>query len=390
MTMILVLCSVHVNAQLLSAKTLSVEARAGQVLLLTIRLDSQGRRLLRLDNETRRLITTIQPGGVILYAQNMEGLTQIRSLVREIKALCSIPPFVAIDEEGGRVSRLKSTKALATTVIPPARELARAGEQAVQEAYRIIAEDLWLLGINMNFAPVLDLDFNPREEYLGDRSFGLDPVLVGRYGLLAMDELTKKGIVAVAKHFPGHGRSAGDSHTGARELRVSRQDLEKDLAPFRYLIERKLPALMTSHLVYTALESKGLPASISRAVIGDLARKELGFKGLVITDALEMKGLNSKLNEHLAALLAIEAGTDLIMAPSRPEETRGALVRKMQTDALFDQQVTSAVDRILQVKRDYLVAESPGLLISDSQAAGMLADKAKKARLAGLLQTGKF
>lgn len=381
--------TVDVGAQTPETQNLTPSAQAGQLLLLTMRLDGQGRRLLKLDAATKKLISTIQPGGVILYAQNMEGMAQIRNLVREVRTLCKIPPFIAIDEEGGRVSRLKSTKALSTTVIPPARVLARGGELAVQEAYRIIAEDLWLLGINMNFAPVLDLDFNPEEAYLGDRSFGLDPLQVGRFGLVAMDELTKKGIVAVAKHFPGHGRSAGDSHTGAREVRVSRQDLEKDIAPFKYLIERRLPALMSSHLVYTALEPQGWPASISWSVITNLARRELGFKGLVITDALEMKGLNSKLNEQAAAIMAIEAGTDLIMAPSKPEATLAALTTKIKADAAFARHVNLAVDRILKVKRDYLLAESPGLLISDSQAAGMLADKAKTARLAGLLQIGQ-
>lgn len=362
---------------------------AGQVLLLAIRTNKAGKRLLRLDAATRELIREVQPGGVILYAQNMQNSTQVRALVREIRDLCRIPPFIAIDEEGGRVSRLKASPGIGATVIPPARELAAAGPAAVGVAYDIIGSDLAALGFTMNFAPVLDLDFNPAEVYLGDRSFGLDPALVSKAGMQAMEALHRHGVVAVAKHFPGHGRSRGDSHFGIHIVKASATELELDLSPFRSLIANGLAAMMSSHLRYPALDPADQPASLSSAILTDLARSKLGFRGLMMTDAFEMKGLNSGRSEVDAARAALIAGSDMIMSPADPRSMKASLEKAAAADPALASSLERAYQAIMKTKERFGILQSRNWVESDVEAQRRIKDPAKAKRLREALATGR-
>jgi beta-N-acetylhexosaminidase len=316
----------------------------------------------------------------------MADVAQIRNLIREIQWHCQIPPFISIDEEGGRVSRLRSTAALRATAIPSARVLARAGESAVEFAYSVIADDLQTLGFNMNYAPVLDLDFYPNEAYLGDRSFGRQAEQVARLGVAAMRSLEAKRIIAVAKHFPGHGRSKGDSHFGVHRVEASREELAEDLYPFEQLIANGLPAILTAHLDYRSLDERGIPGSISDKILTKLARQDMGFSGLLITDAFEMKGLNAASEQTQAALQAVMAGADMIMSPENPQQLHGVLLEAIRNNEQVKASFERSVARIISVKQNYGLYGAVYPQLSDEHAALRIMDNQKKSKLNEYLQ----
>jgi len=327
----------------------SLKQQLGQMMFLTIRYGEDGRRLLKLDARTKRLLEEIQPGGVILFAQNVESIPQVQRLVSEIRQCMIIPPFIALDEEGGRVSRLQALHDRKMERVEPAMVLASRGNLAVQAAYAQIAGELAELGVNMNFAPVADIGFFPDMEYLGDRAFSANPQRVAECVALAIGALQSRGIVAVVKHFPGHGRADFDSHRTSQSIRASREELAEDLVPFRSAFVAGARSVMSAHVAYPALDASGRPASLSGEILGRLLRGEMGFSGIVITDALEMHGVQQGLSGSETAKLAIRAGTDMLMGAVDPLSVRNSVL----ADKTLEDRVRQSFLRIMLVKKAF-------------------------------------
>ena len=235
------------------------------------------------------LVRECKVGNVILFRRNVKSAAQLErlctSLRRLIVAETGFEPFIAIDQEGGVVSRFSPDMA----ITPGAMALAAAGGDAPYRAARITAQQLRAAGVNFDLAPVLDVNSNPLNPVIGVRSFGDVPEEAAERALGFMRGLLDGGIMACGKHFPGHGDTDTDSHIGLPKVDKSREELEKcELLPFRRAIEAGIPAIMTSHVLFPAIEPEKLPATMSRRILTGLLREEMGFNRYTYSDCMEM------------------------------------------------------------------------------------------------------
>ena len=263
----------------------------------------------------------INPAGVILFARNIKTPGQTKTLVKDIRALLEdvtgSTPFVCLDQEGGRVSRLPGYS------YPTARELCAKGEQEVELAYKMMGDFMFELGFNVDFAPVLDLDTNPANPIIGDRAFAPDAQTVIQMANAAKRGLAAANILSCGKHFPGHGGADKDSHL---ELPVDPRPMERfldqELAPFEAWAREEGPFIMTAHVSYPALDPTMLPATLSKPIITGLLRERLGYNGVVVTDDMDMKALADNHDDRDAVLMALNAGCDILLGCHNPQRIR--------------------------------------------------------------------
>jgi beta-N-acetylhexosaminidase len=276
---------------------------------------------------------------------------QIASLIARIveSAPEHTPLLVAVDQEGGRVARLGAP----VLKLPPMRALAELADPALTErCAKLLGKQLRALGFTMDFAPVLDVDTNPENPVIGDRSFGATPERVIEQAYAFARGLESGGLLACGKHFPGHGDTDLDSHLALPSLAHDRARLDSvELAPFR-VAKGRLPALMTAHVVFESLRS-GVPATLAREVVTDLLRGELGYEGAIISDDLEMKAVADHYGVEQAACLAIEAGCDTLLVCSRLdwlERARVALAERAAQQPSFKSRLEDAARRTLALR----------------------------------------
>lgn len=270
-------------------------------------------------DHSKTALRELMVGNWILFARNIEGHQQIRDLTRylqeETKAYNGYSPLITIDQEGGIVSRLHGS----LNTYPGAMACAATGTTAnSRRAAEITAEHLRILGFSVNLAPVADINSNPRNPIVGPRSFGDSPESVTEHLLSSCQGYLRGGILPVIKHFPGHGDSSEDSHLSLPTLTHSKKLLMKrELFPYSEAIKQGIPAIMVAHLLLPSLSNKNLPASLNPDIVEGLLRKQMGFQGLVMTDCLEMQGIQLGYETGEAVLLALEAGADLCFISHR-------------------------------------------------------------------------
>jgi beta-N-acetylhexosaminidase len=290
-------------------------------------------------------------GGVILFKPNVEdGPAAVVSLTREVHAAAPETPLVGIDQEGGRVARLKAP----LLEVPPMRTVASWGDAALAEriAHGVGAE-LAALGITIDFAPVLDVNTCPENPVIGDRAFGSDATTCADFGVAWIRGLQSAGVLACGKHFPGHGDTSKDSHVDLPVVTQPRDRLDRiELVPFRAAAAVGVAALMTAHVVYPALDP-GRPATLSRAIGTDL-RDAIGFRGLLISDDLEMNAIAARWSVDDAAVQAIAAGCDALLvcwSDEKQERALEALLREAEASPTFRRRCEQACARGLEVRR---------------------------------------
>jgi beta-N-acetylhexosaminidase len=305
-------------------------------------------------------------GGAILFRRNLSDIATAARLCDTIarEAAPGFPPFIGVDQEGGRVTRLPPP----FLTLPPMRALGGLGDLAlVRRAARAVATELGAIGFNLDFAPVLDVDSNPDNPIIGDRSFGADPRTVMRNAVAFVQGLQDKNVLACGKHFPGHGDTSVDSHVGLPVVTHDRARLERiELPPFRAASGAGIASLMTAHVVCEALDP-GVPATLSRAICASLLRAEIGFDGVLFSDDLEMAAVAAKYPIEESAVEAIWAGCDALLI-CKDEDTQDraheAIVRKAEKDKRFKDRCVEAMTRCLRIRR--LVPpkpiQGPGLL----------------------------
>lgn len=303
----------------------------------------------------REIIETFRPGGVVLFRTDDEGETgnlqrprQIRTFtddLREASQALGPPVTVATDQEGGRVDRIGHLG----TDYPAARELAGDTRAAARQAETTVTE-LTALGIDMNFAPVADVDSEPSNPVIGDRAYSSDPEVVADMVLAELDVYRNRGVVPVLKHFPGHGDTTGDSH---HTLPTVDADLDllarRELVPFVRAVDAGAAAIMTAHLRLPRV-SGGESTSMSTEVVTELLREKLDFDGLIVTDALEMAGARHDRADDRVALDALLAGHDLLVLPPVPQQSLAVLGRALDGDQLTQPRVEASIDRVLHLK----------------------------------------
>lgn len=275
--------------------------------------------------ELRELLDAMQPAGVVLFSRNIENTRQVTELNVKIQEHAwerwGHGIFISVDQEGGRVARLKEP----FTVAPPALELARLESPHVSVAHlaRRMAEELRFAGFNMDFTPVLDVlgdTLDAEDTVIGDRSFGTDAHMVGKLGAAVIRQMHAQGVIACGKHFPGHGGVKADSHKTLPVDSRPADVLERvDMAPFRMAIGRELGVIMTAHLLYPALDADH-PATFSRIILTDILRRRLGFRGVIITDDLEMGAVAHFGDITQAGVAALQAGADLLLVCNSPDK----------------------------------------------------------------------
>ncbi|MFH0844445.1 MAG: beta-N-acetylhexosaminidase [Pseudomonadota bacterium] len=269
----------------------------------------------RLDEGTSNLIRRYHLGGVILFSRNIQDPVQLATLCRDLQDTAMryhhSPLLLAIDQEGGRVARLKEPFTVfqgnAAIGMDP-----RPVEKAVEFA-QIAGKEMKMVGLNMNLAPVVDVQRGEPEKHLTGRIFGEDPQRVALLGRTVIKTLQENGVMAVAKHFPGLGRTIFDPHFALPRIDIDMKEMEEvHLPPFREAIEEGVSGIMTSHAVYPALDSER-PATLSSVILTDLLRDRMGFEGLIITDDLEMGAIAGHGGVGTGALNAFKAGADILL-----------------------------------------------------------------------------
>lgn len=292
-------------------------------------------------------------GGAILFRRNLPDIAAAAELCESIRAVSpqDLPPFIGVDQEGGRVSRLPTP----FLKLPPMRELGALGDlDLIRLAARAVAAELSAIGFNLNFAPVLDVDSNPENPVIGDRSFGSDPRSVMRAGVAFLRGLQEKNVLACGKHFPGHGDTSVDSHVDLPVIEHDRARLEKiEIPPFRAASGAGIASLMTAHIVCQNLDPD-VPATLSRAICASLLRAEIGFEGVLFSDDLEMAAVAARYPIEVSAVEAVWAGCDaLLICKDEDAQDRAheALVKQAEKDRRFRDRCVEAVTRGLRVRR---------------------------------------
>jgi beta-N-acetylhexosaminidase len=326
-------------------KKLTLEEKVGQMFLYGFQGKSSS-------EDIQRLVKQYKPGGFILFTRNIESESQLVALNSDIKRFSAgLPSFIAIDQEGGKVLRIRSFG----TVLPGNMNLGATRSTALSFlAGKLTAIDLEMLGFNMNLAPVLDVNSNARNEVIGVRSFGDDPEMVSILGAAYIRGIQSRRVSATAKHFPGHGHTSGDSHFEAPTLDRSEQLLyDVDLKPFFSAISDDVDAIMTAHIAVPSIDASNKPATLSYKIITDLLRKKMGYNGLVITDDMEMRAVTGNAGIGKATIEAILAGCDMITivwTDSAKQESYEALIAAVKKGVVSEQRVDESVKRILSVK----------------------------------------
>lgn len=329
-------------------KEMTLEEKIGQMLILSNRTPT-------MSEELRQELITVQPGGFIFFAENFTNQANTHALMEEINKTAKVPYLLSIDQEGGRVQRLKTQEDIEVETIPPMSEIGETKDinLAYETGYKI-GNDLKKYGLNMDFAPVVDTLTNTENKSILGRSFGSDYNLVSDMGLSLAKGLKEAGIIPVYKHFPGHGSTTVDSHYDLPVLSKTKEELlNSDLIPFQNAINNDAEVIMIGHLAIPNITQDQTPSSLSKEIITDLLKEEMGYKGLVVTDALNMKALTKYYTEPEIYEKAINAGVDLLLMPEHPLETITWIKEQVESGKIKKEKIDNSVKKILTMKYKY-------------------------------------
>ena len=327
---------------------------------------------LEVSDSLRAFVAEGAPAGVILFARNVGSTAQVAALTRELRALwpaAGPPPMIAIDQEGGPVRRLRAPRCPDVLPLPSAREVAAHDDPAwTRELAAIAGAQLAALGIGVDFAPVLDVDSNPANPVIGQRAFGADPEGVAEQALAFARGLQDAGVLPCGKHFPGHGDTDLDSHLALPSLAHDVDRLRAvELAPFAAAVRAGLPAMMSAHIVFEALDPVW-PATLSGRVIPQLLRKELGYDGVVFSDDLEMRAIAAHHDPATIARQGLRATLDVFLVCHRLDVARGVrdgLVTATREDDMAREHFEAAERRVARLRgdlTDHAAVPFPGAL----------------------------
>lgn len=343
--------------EILGAMTL--EEKAGQVFIAAFRRDEQNRPMHVLDNHARQQIEQYHLGGVILFGENIDSISQTQKLIEDMQAAAKIPLFIAVDEEGGRVSRLNSSTKMPATKLPGNKVLGETNDpQLAYEVGVLLGQELSSLGFNMNLAPVADVNTNPRNRVIGDRSFGSDAEKVGEMAGAMVKGMQAQNMSAVLKHFPGHGDTILDTHEETVVLNHDMERLEQlEFLPFIKGIQAGADGVMTAHIQMPGIVEEGVPATFSQEILTGILRNRLHHEQLIITDALEMGAISRHWTAEQAVVRAFNAGADILLMPVSLQEAYQGLLKAVQNGQISEKRLDASVTRILRIKHKRKILE---------------------------------
>jgi beta-N-acetylhexosaminidase len=325
-------------------KNMTIEEKIGQMLIV-----NYGNPIF--NDKFKEYFNSVRPGGIILTKENITTYDDTLDLVKNLKDSSKYPLIVSVDQEGGRVQRLKYLSDVLPTDIPDMYSLGGThDEELAYEVGKVLAEELRTIGVNVVFAPVIDVFSNPLNSVIGNRSFGNDVDTVVRMSLSLSKGLKDNGIVATYKHFPGHGDTNVDSHVGLPVINKTLEDaLSLEFIPFKEAIKNDAKIIMTAHIAFPNITGDMIPASMSKVMLTDILRSKLGFEGLIITDAVNMKALTDNYSYEEILVKSIEAGSDFILIPKDEVYTINYI-----KENISEERINESVKRILSFKFENL------------------------------------
>lgn len=332
---------------------MSLEDKIGQMILAGVSGTS-------IDANANKLISQFHVGGIIFYKYNFETPTQVIQLVNQLKARnsSSLPLLLGVDQEGGRVTRLPG----GLTNFPPNKQIGQVNNP--EFSYKVgtlLGHELKEFGLNLDFAPVLDINSNPNNPVIGDRSFGNNAEVVSKLGIQTMKGIQSQNVITTIKHFPGHGDTSVDSHLDLPIVNKSLKELkELELIPFERAINQGADVVMVAHILLPQLD-KTNPGTMSKAVMTDLLRKQLGFTGVIITDDMTMGAITEHYGIGKAAVESVKAGSDIILVGhdyNNVVKIISSLKTAVQNGEISEQRLNDSIERIIQLKRKYSINDT--------------------------------
>jgi len=304
-------------------------------------------------------------GGVILFARNYENPKQLSRFIADLREAASGPLIVGVDQEGGRVSRFGAP----FTALPPMARLGEAGEEAeaiAEDVGAMLGRELAAVGMDVDFAPVLDVATNPKNPVIGDRAISAEPSVVASLGVAFIRGMQSQGVAACAKHFPGHGVTDRDSHVEMPDASLSREEMKPHLAPFEAVIEADVATMMTAHIRCKAIDPYH-QATLSGEFLSIMLRGEMGYRGVVITDDLGMAGVAELMPAEDAAMLALRAGADMLLIAHDLQlagKLRHSIDEAVRHLLLSPDDIMDKIERVGELRKKFKVGDnSPGLKV---------------------------
>ncbi|WP_246000938.1 beta-N-acetylhexosaminidase [Brevibacillus panacihumi] len=333
---------------------MTLEEKIGQMIIAGVQGTSASA-------EDERLIKEQHVGGIIFYKNNLADPASVVRFTNQLKQWNeshSVPLLLSVDQEGGRVSRLPGLDRL-----PNAQEIGQWNSQeAAGEIGGILGEEVKGMGLNMNFAPVLDIHNNPKNPVIGERSFGPTADIVSSLGIAVMKQMKQTGVIPVVKHFPGHGDTETDSHLDLPVIHKSEKDLTQlEWQPFVRAIEEGADAVMVAHILFPQIDEQH-PSSLSPAVVTGQLRDKLGFEGVILTDDLTMGAIAKRYGIGEASVLSVQAGTDIVLIAheyANVDNVIAALKQSVADGTLSEERIDESVRRILQLKTKFNLEDKP-------------------------------
>lgn len=334
--------------------SMTLEEKIGQLFIFQIRNNFDGSPRTAVNENLVNFLNKYKPGGVILFSQNVRDNRQVEKLISDLQATADIPLFIGVDEEGGIVSRLGKEPRVDVTHLPSALKIGNKNNPELgYNTGLVLGRELRALGINMDMAPVADVNTNPKNPVIGNRTYSADPHKAGKMVERVIEGFHVHDIASIIKHFPGHGDTSLDTHFGTVVSPHSRERLESiEFIPFRYGIDAGADAIMTAHIVMAGISSSELPATLNPEIITGIIREDLEYQGIIITDALDMGAISQNYSSSETAVLGIKAGIDILLIPNNQPKAYKALLDAVLNREISEERIDESVFRILKVKRD--------------------------------------
>lgn len=305
---------------------------------------------VRAGDGTKEALEKYPVGGLIYFKQNIKSKDQITEMLANTVSMSKYPIFLAVDEEGAGVARVAD--ALGLEKVDSAADIGATGDaNNAYETYKEIGTYLTEYGFNLNFAPVADVLTEPDNDAIGDRSFGSDPTVVSAMVSSSVTALEEVGVTACMKHFPGQGDADGDTHEGlAASDRTLEEIKETELKPFAAGMEAGAQMIMVGHFTVPAIDEDNTPASLSKKVITDLLREEMGYNGVVITDALNMSAISEYYDSTQACIMAFKAGADMVLMPEDFEAAYEGVLAAVKDGTISEARINDSLRRVYRIK----------------------------------------
>lgn len=339
---------------------MTLEQKVAQLFIVTPEALVEGvSQVTQAGDMTREGVTAHPVGGIVYFAQNLLDPEQTTTMLANVKQFYAdagnVAPFIAVDEEGGTVVRVADNEAFGAQDVGDASALGSAGDtEAAKRAAEQIADYLMPLGFNLDFAPVADVVDPLRSDTMGLRSFSSDAAVAADMVRAEVEGFRDKKMLCCAKHFPGIGAAAGDSHEGAITIEATNEELETvDLVPFRAAIESGVPMIMVGHVSLPNIVGDSTPAPLSSAVVQGMLRDSLGYTGIIVTDSLSMGAITDYYAPAEAAVAALKAGCDIPLMPERLDEAYQGVLSAVQVGELTEERLDESLTRILTAKQEY-------------------------------------